>query len=84
MRKIKLYGDDSSQSPSSTRDLGEFTGIEGQSGKNMCQGGKPDTGEFHSSYMYVAPPMRMGAWSMARVLRQRIEYYIYIYSVLCT
>ena len=22
--------------------------------------------------MYVAPPMRMGAWSMARVLRQRI------------
>ena len=29
--------------------------------------------------MYVAPPMRMGAWSMARVLRQRIEYYIYIY-----
>ena len=28
--------------------------------------------------MYVAPPMRMGAWSMARVLRQRIEYYIWI------
>ena len=26
--------------------------------------------------MYVAPPMRMGAWSMARVLRQRIEYYL--------
>ena len=24
--------------------------------------------------MYVAPPMRMGAWSMARVLRQLIEY----------
>ena len=33
----------------STGDLGEFTGIEGQSGKNMCQGGKPDTGKFHSS-----------------------------------
>ena len=29
--------------------------------------------------MYVAPPMRMGAWSMARVLRQRIEYYFVIY-----
>ena len=29
-------------------------------------------------WMYVAPPMRMGAWSMALVLRQRIEYYIYI------
>ena len=28
----------------------KFTGIEGQSGKNMCQGGKPDTGKFHSSY----------------------------------
>ena len=28
--------------------------------------------------MYVAPPMRMGAWSMACVLRQRIEYYYYI------
>ena len=23
----------------------------GQSGKNMCQGGKPDTGKFHSSYI---------------------------------
>ena len=45
------YGDDSSQSQSSTRDLGELTGIEGQSGKNMCQGGKPDTGKFHSSYI---------------------------------
>ena len=31
--------------------LGEFTGVEGQSGKNMCQGGKPDTGKFHSSYI---------------------------------
>ena len=53
---ILLYGDDSSQSQSSTRDLGEFTGIEGQSGKDMCQGGKPDTGKFHSSliiYWYV-------------------------------
>ena len=27
--------------------------------------------------MYVAPPMRMGAWTMAHVLRQRIEYYCY-------
>ena len=45
MRIPSNYGDDSSQSQSST---GEFTGIEGQSGKNMCQGGKPDTGKFHS------------------------------------
>ena len=28
-----------------------FSGIEGQSGKSMCQGGKPDTGKFHSSYI---------------------------------
>ena len=47
-RKVKLYGDDSSQSQFSAGDLGEFTGIEGQSGKNMCQG---DTGKFHSSYI---------------------------------
>ena len=25
--------------------------IEGQSGKIMCQGGKPDTGGFHSAYI---------------------------------
>ena len=58
-----------------------FSGIEGQSGKNMCQGGKPDNGKFHSSYigvfMYVALPMRMGAWSMACVLQQRFEHYYY-------
>ena len=28
-------------------------GIEGQSGKNMCQGGKPNTGKFHSSYIGI-------------------------------
>ena len=31
-----------------SRGSGGFTGIEGQSGKNMCQ---PDTGKFHSSYI---------------------------------
>ena len=34
-----------------TRDLGDFTGVEGQSGKIMCQGGKPDTSKLHSSYI---------------------------------
>ena len=29
---------------SSIGELGDITGIEGQSGKNMCQGDKPDTG----------------------------------------
>ena len=67
--KLKLYGDDLSQAQSSTWDLEDFTGIEGQSGKIMCQGGKPDTGKFHSSYIGIiyermVPPMRMGAWSM--------------------
>ena len=51
--KIKLYGNDSSQSQSSAGGLGEFTGIEGQSGKDMCQGGKPDTGKVHSSFIGV-------------------------------
>ena len=48
------YGDDSSQSQSSTGDGGEYTGIEGQSVKNnniMCHRDKPDTGKFHSSYV---------------------------------
>ena len=49
--EARKIGDDSSQSQSSAGDLGEFTGIEGQSGKNMYQGGKPDTGKFHSSYI---------------------------------
>ena len=34
---IKLH-DESSQSQSSNSILGDITGIEGQSGKNMCQG----------------------------------------------
>ena len=40
-----------SQSQSSTGDLGDITGIEGQSGKEMCQGGKPDTAKLHPSYI---------------------------------
>ena len=30
---------------------GIFTGIEGQSGKNMCQGDKPEPVKLHSSYI---------------------------------
>ena len=30
--------------------------------------------------MYVAPTMRIGAWLMAHVQRQRIEYYYSIYD----
>ena len=82
VRKIKLYGDDSSQSQSSTGDLGEFTGIEGQSGKNMCQGGKPDTGKFHIGMNVCGSAYKNGC--VARVLRQRIEYYNdYILYIQC-
>ena len=49
MCKLKLYGDDSSQFQSSTRDLGDVTGFEGHSGVGMCQGGKHDTSEFQLS-----------------------------------
>ena len=37
-QKIKLYGDDLSQSQSSTGDLGEITGIEGQKVVRICVG----------------------------------------------
>ena len=43
MRKLKLYGDDSSQSQSSTGDLGGVAGFEGI---GMCPGGAPDTDYF--------------------------------------
>ena len=43
---LKLYGDDSSQSQSSTRDVGDVTGFEGHSGE-------PDTGEFQYSSICV-------------------------------
>ena len=29
----------------------DITGIEGQSSKSMCQGGKPGTGKLHSPYI---------------------------------
>ena len=43
------YGDDSSQSQSST--WGILLGLRGKVVKIMCQGGKPDTGKLHSSYI---------------------------------
>ena len=72
----KLYSDDSSQSQSSTRDLRKFTGIEGQSGKNMCQE-DTDTGNFYSSYIGInvcGTAYENGVWSMASMLRQWFEY----------
>ena len=82
-RKFKLYGDDSSQSQSSTGDLGGVAGFEGHSGVGMCQGGKPDTGEFFNMYeCMLLWPVRTGAWSMAHVLQRRIKYYYYYYCAL--
>ena len=34
-----------------------------------------EVGKFLLVRMYVAPPMRRGAWSMIRVLQQHIAYY---------
>ena len=49
-----LYGDDSSQSQSSIKDLGDITEIEGQNGKEgMCQGGKRVAGKLHSFYIVM-------------------------------
>ena len=46
------YGDDSSQSQSSAGDLGNLLGLRGRVVRILlCQGGKPDTGKFHSSYI---------------------------------
>ena len=39
--KLKFYGDDSSQSQSSTGDLGDVAGFERHSGVGICQGGEP-------------------------------------------
>ena len=53
MRKIKLYGDDSSQSQSSTGDLGFFLlELRGRVVR-LCvrEVYKLDTGKFHSSYI---------------------------------
>ena len=52
----------------------------------MCQGGKPDTGEVHSSYIGMnvcGSACENGCvvdGTCATRIRQRIEYYIYIYD----
>ena len=58
----------------------DITGIEAQSGENIFQGGKPDTGKFHSSYIGMnvcGSTYENGcmAWLMACELRQHVEYY---------
>ena len=52
MHKLKLYGDDSSQSLSSTKDMGDVTGFEGHRGVGVCQRGETDT-QYSSICMNV-------------------------------
>ena len=60
-----------------------LTGIEGQSGKNMCQGGKPDTGKFHSAYigMDVCGSVYENG-CVVGWLRQRIDGYGSVLSII--
>ena len=51
--KLKLYSDDSSQSLSSTEDLGDVIGFEGHSSVGVCQRGEPDT-QYSSICMNVS------------------------------
>ena len=74
-RKITLYGDDSSQSQSSAGDLGDLLGLRGRVVRICVSLTLVSFTNLILVWMYVVPPMRMGAWLMARVLRQRIEYY---------
>ena len=61
MRKLKLYCDDSYQSLSSTKDLGDVTGFEGHNGLGVCQGGEPDT-QYSSIYMNVCCSACENGW----------------------
>ena len=54
--------------------LGDIAGVKVRIGKGLYQGGKPAS---ILMFVYVAPPIIVGVWSMALVLRQRIEYYFY-------
>lgn len=48
-RKIRLYGDDSCASQSHSQFSTGDPGVAGRSGKEMCQGGKPDTGKLYTT-----------------------------------
>ena len=81
-RKSRFFGDiaciEQPRPQSPTGDLGDIAGVKMWNGKGVCQGGKPGTGKL-IMYVCMAPPTLVGAWSMALVLRQRIE----CYSLVC-
>ena len=78
-RKNKLYGDDScpSQLQSLAEDL-QLAGVEGQRDGPQV---REEQMVRICLYVYVcvAPPMIVGAWSMAVVLWQLYECYYYYY-----
>ena len=55
---------------SPTEDLEDFTG---SNGGITCD---TETGHLLYEWLYVAPPVIIGVWSMACVLRQRIDYFL--------
>ena len=60
---------------------GIITGFEWQSGKDMCQGGKPVIGKLHSPYIGMnvcGSACENGCVARACVVWQRIEYYYYL------
>ena len=66
--QTKLYGDDScpSQLHSLAEDL-QLAGVEGQMESKLCSSAKDGKVCLHV-YVCVAPPMIVGAWSMAVML----------------
>ena len=75
------------QSQSSVGDLGGVTGVDGQRSGKLDTRGKSVNVHFDANYVCVhvcvlvcvAPPIVVGAWSMAGALRQLFEYYYYCY-----
>ena len=95
VRKQILYGDDACpshlQSQSSVGDLGGVTGVDGHRSGKLDKRGKSvhvNTCSIHFGtnscvLVCVAPPMVVGAWSMAEALRQLFEYYYYYTLMAC-
>ena len=83
-RKSRLYGENACAqqlSPQSlTGDHGDIVGVKVQDCTSEVSLAKVSC---LMMYTYVAPPTLVGAWSMALVLRQRIEYYYYLILGVC-
>ena len=61
-------------------ELGRHRGREGNKECELCGNECESVSFTHLQYdciYYVAPPVKMGAWSITCVLRQQIYYYYY-------